>query len=170
MGWRTSGFPQLYQIWSLQMLTGQYKWGSQYLSRTSSLVKNWPGWTSSLSLSVNSWSGLEQAEMGTRTLVSSEHYVFLRSLNRVYLLSLNILNIYILISLVLANISWSSKHFWGLCISSYDEIVKIKYSISVWFCISCHLVTDKLACLAIMSISSHRQALNIGEMVSHHLD
>lgn len=53
---------------------------------------------------------------------------------------------------------------------SRDEIVKTKYNVSVWFYISCLPVTDKLACLAAMSISSHRQALNTGEMVSHHLD
>jgi hypothetical protein len=53
---------------------------------------------------------------------------------------------------------------------SYDEIVKTKYSVSMWFCISCLPVIDKLACLAAMSISSHRQALNIGKMVSNHLD
>lgn len=63
----------------------------------SNLVKNWLGWTPSVSLSVNGLLGPEQAEKGTRTLVSSEHYVFLRSLNsRVSLLLLNILNIYIL--------------------------------------------------------------------------
>lgn len=53
---------------------------------------------------------------------------------------------------------------------SGDGIVKTKYSVSMWFCLLCLLVIDECAFLTVMSISSHRQALNIGEMVSHHLD
>lgn len=49
------------------------------------------------------------------------------------------------------------------------EKVKTKYSVSVWSCVPGLPVISKLA-LPGSNVSSHRQALNTGKIMSHHLD
>ena len=135
-----------------------------------SLAKNWAEWTWRLIVSSVCWNLSNQRCMLVLYFhLNTMSFFFL--ITRVYLLWLNILNVYILRSLVLNNACWSSKTFFEDRIPhSCDETVKTKYSVPVWPYMSWLPVTDKLAYLAAMSISSRRQALNTGEMVSHHLD